>query len=182
MHNSNREKILTAAAKILAEEGLDAVSIRSVCKKVGIQAPTVYHFYKSKEGLLSAVIELAYERHSIKYSSLAQNKSPVVALEKIWDTFFEFVENEPELFYAIVVAHLKQRIPEKGLEVFESIAMTFKKLEEKKRLKLPFRKATEIFYAAAYGQALVFISQNRNSKLKKNIIFTRDMCIQNLLS
>lgn len=181
MTEETSERILKTVAKIIADEGLDAVSIRYVCEKAGVKAPTVYYYFHDKDGLIEAVIALAYQKHIKTYSEFALDRSPIRALMKTWDSFFAFVEKYPELYHAIVVAHLKQRIPEEGVRLFESIASIFKKLEDRKKLKLPYDKAAEIFYAAAYGQALVYISQDRNSNLKQSIRFTRDMCIRGLM-
>lgn len=182
MSETTREKILKLTAKIIAEEGLDSVSIRYVCKKAGVKAPTVYYYFQDKEGLIGAVIGLAYQKHIKLYSDFVKDRSPIRALLKTWDSFFAFVDKDPELYHAIVVAHLKQSIPEEGLRLFESIARIFKKLEDKNQLRLPYDKAAQIYYAAAYGQALVYVSQNKNPNLKQNIRFTRDMCIRALLA
>lgn len=182
MSESSREKILKIVAKVIAEEGLDAVSIRYICGKAGVKAPTIYHYFQDKDGLIEAVIGLAYKKHMKTYSEFVEDKSPIRALISTWDSFFAFVEKDPELYHAIVVAHLKQRIPEEGLRLFESIASIFKKLEDRNKLKLPYDKSAEIFYAAAYGQALVYVSQNKNPNLKQSIRFTRDMCLGGLLT
>lgn len=176
-----REKILLTAAKIIANEGYDAISIRYVCDKVGVKAPTIYYYFKDKEGLIDAVISLAYKRHIETYAEFVKDKLPRRGLVRTWDSFFTFVEKDPELYHAIVVAHLRQRIPKEGIELFASIAGIFKKLEDKGELNLAFNEAAEVFYAAAYGQALVYVSQNKNPKLKASIEFTRDMCLAGLL-
>jgi AcrR family transcriptional regulator len=181
MSESMREKILKATASIIASEGLDAVSIRYVCDRVGVKAPTIYYYFEDKNGLIDAVIGLAYQKHIEIYAEFVKDRSSLRGLIKTWESFFAFVEKDPELYHAIVVAHLKQRIPKEGLELFESIANIFKKLEDQKRLRLPYVKAAEVFYASAYGQALVYVSQNKNPSLKQSIRFTRDMCIRGLI-
>ena len=182
MAMSMREKILIAVAKIIANEGIDAVSIRYVCTKVGVKAPTIYYYFKDKNGVIDAVISLAYQKHIQTYAEFVKDKSPIRGLVRTWDSFFEFVDKNPELYHAIVEAHLRQRIPREGVELFESIAEIFKKLEEKNKLRLPYAQAAEIFYAAAYGQALVYVSQNKNPNLIESIRFTRDLCLQGLIN
>lgn len=176
-----REKILSATAKIIATEGLDAVSIRHVCDKVGVKAPTVYYYFKDKEGLLEAVVGLAYKRYTKKQLEYVKDEPPMTALVKSWDIFFDFVENETDLYHAIVIAHLRQRIPKEGFELFQVIAQIFKQLEEKKKLKNDYLTASRIFYATAYGLALIYISQGKNPNLKPNMDLTRDLCIKGLV-
>lgn len=180
MPKSMKEKILSITAKIIATEGLDAVSIRHVCDKAGIKAPTVYYYFTDKEGLIEAVVGLAYKRYAKKQLELSE-KSTEQELAKSWDIFFEFVDSETDLFHAIVIAHLRKRIPQEGVDLFYLIAKIFKKLEDQGKLRFDYLTASRIFYATAYGLALVFISQNKNPNIKSNIFLTRDLCIKSLL-
>lgn len=181
MKKSMREKILSITAKIIATEGLDAVSIRLVCDKAGVKAPTVYYYFTDKEGLIEAVVALAYKRYTKKQIEFVKDESPLKGLVKSWDIFFDFVENETDLFYAIIIAHLRQRIPQEGYELFQVITQIFKKLEENDKLKFDYLTASRIFYATAYGLALVYISQGKNPNLQSNISLTRDLCIKGLI-
>lgn len=180
MKKSMREKILSITAKIIATEGLDAVSIRHVCDKVGVKAPTVYYYFKDKEGLIESVVALAYKRYTKKQLEYVKDEPSLNALIKSWDIFFEFVENETDLYHAIIIAHLRQRIPAEGYELFQVIAHIFKDLEKQKRLHFDYLTAARIFYGTAYGLALVYISQNKKPELKPNISLTRDLCIKSL--
>lgn len=182
MSKSMKEKILSVTAKIIASEGLDAVSIRHVCDKAGVKAPTVYYYFKDKDGLIESVVALAYKRYTKKQLELVKDGDPLLALLKSWDIFFEFVENETDLFHAIVVAHLRQKIPQEGFELFQEIAKIFKTIEESKKLKFEYLAASRIFYATAYGLALVYISQNKNPNMRSEILLTRDLCVKSLLS
>jgi AcrR family transcriptional regulator len=181
MSLSTREKILSVTAKIIATEGVDAASIRHVCEKAGVKAPTVYYYFTDKDGLMDAVINSAYEKYIKIHFDHVDNETPVKGLNKAWDIFFRFVEDNTELYHAIVIAHLRQRIPQKGFELFMSITEIFKKLEDKKKLKLPYMTSARIFYATSYGLALVYVSQNKNPNIKDHIRLMRDLCIEGLL-
>ena len=177
-----REKILSITAKVIANEGLDAVSIRHICDKAGVKAPTVYYYFNDKDGLIDSVLMLAYKRYTKKQLEYVKDDAPLLALVKSWDIFFEFIEHETDLFHAIIIAHLRQRIPQEGLELFHIIAGFYKKLEEKNKLQQPYLTAARIFYATAYGLALVYISQGKNPNLKSQISLTRDLCIKSLVA
>ncbi len=181
MAMSMREKILSATAKIIGYEGLDAVSIRHVCDTAGVKAPTVYYYFQDKEGLVEAVVKLAYVKYHKRQAELIRGETPLKGLVKSWDIFFEFIENETDLYHAIVIAHLRQKIPAEGYALFQVIAEIFKKLEEKNRLKLPYLTAARIYYATAYGLALVYVSQGKNPNMNSSISLTRDLCIKSLL-
>ena len=178
---STREKILSVTAKIIASEGLDAVSIRYVCEKSEVKAPTVYYYFKDKDGLVDEVVRLAYVKYTKKHNAYIADKDLRTMLVKSWDIFFDFVEVETDLFHAIILAHIKQKIPSEGMKLFLSIAEIFKSLEKINKLALPYYTSAQIFYSTAYGMALVYISQGKNSKLKNNIQLNRDLCIDSLI-
>jgi AcrR family transcriptional regulator len=52
----NREAILTAAAKLLARDGLD-VSLDEVARRAGVGSATVYRRFPTQEALAAAVLE-----------------------------------------------------------------------------------------------------------------------------
>ena len=52
-----RDRLLLAAAELL--EAGSAVSTRAVCDRAGVQAPTLYHHFGSKQGLIDAVASVA---------------------------------------------------------------------------------------------------------------------------
>lgn len=56
------DQILDAAWGIAAEEGLGAVSLREVARRVGIKQPSLYGYVDSKLGLYDAMFAHAYEQ------------------------------------------------------------------------------------------------------------------------
>ena len=48
--------MLHAAAELLDEAQGGEVSTRAICDRAGVQAPTLYHHFGSKQGLLDAVL------------------------------------------------------------------------------------------------------------------------------
>src|SRR5688572_26589245 len=51
------ERILRSALDLFAKKGYDATSVREICEAARITKPTLYHFYKSKDGLYRALVE-----------------------------------------------------------------------------------------------------------------------------
>lgn len=56
-----RERILEAAADLIARQGYAATSIAQISQKAGANPASIYWAFASKEGLLSAVMERAAE-------------------------------------------------------------------------------------------------------------------------
>ena len=55
-----RTRILETAAGLLAQSADADVSTRAVCDAAGVTAPTLYHHFGDKDGLLAAV-DIAYD-------------------------------------------------------------------------------------------------------------------------
>lgn len=52
-----RRAILDAAEALLVESGLDAFSMRRLAERCGCTAPTLYHYFRDKPGLIDALLE-----------------------------------------------------------------------------------------------------------------------------
>ena len=55
-----RDAILDAAAEIISESGLDAVSMQAAARRAGASTGSIYHFFRDRDQLLAALAE----RHS----------------------------------------------------------------------------------------------------------------------
>ena len=54
---ATRASVLSAAKALFARRGIDAVTIAELAAKAGVSASTVYALFKSKEGVLLALVE-----------------------------------------------------------------------------------------------------------------------------
>lgn len=55
--SARREQILRAAAKVFAEKGFHATTIKDIAKEAGIADGTIYNYFKDKPALLFAIFE-----------------------------------------------------------------------------------------------------------------------------
>ena len=56
----NRERVLTAAAEVFAEQGADA-SVAEIARRAGVGAGTLFRHFPTKHDLLLATIELSFD-------------------------------------------------------------------------------------------------------------------------
>lgn len=57
-----RRAILDAAEALLVEGGLDAFSMRRLAERCGCSAPTLYHYFRDKPGLIHDLLEERMQR------------------------------------------------------------------------------------------------------------------------
>ena len=61
-NDSTQDRLLKAAADAIDKGGETAVKIREIAKKANVTAPSVYHFFGSREGLIEAALAYRYLR------------------------------------------------------------------------------------------------------------------------
>ena len=59
---STSEKILKTALELFSKRGYTAVSIRDICKEVGIKESTIYYHFKNKQDILDSLTARFQER------------------------------------------------------------------------------------------------------------------------
>jgi len=76
----NRARILLAATELLAEQGVRASTVRGVADRAGISHTSVSWHFGSKDGLVCAVTEAAFQAVFASFAALAgQGAPPTVA-------------------------------------------------------------------------------------------------------
>ena len=60
--NDTRERLLKASAAVIDKGGESAVPIRDITKACAITAPSIYHFFGSREGLIDAAQVYRFSR------------------------------------------------------------------------------------------------------------------------
>lgn len=85
--------LLDAADQVLAEEGLAGVTARTVAARAGVNKALVFYHFKSKAGLLEAVLHRYYEAHLDALShAFEDDGSPIgVRLHRMVDAYFDFI-------------------------------------------------------------------------------------------
>jgi AcrR family transcriptional regulator len=76
MSAENRARIVAAATELLAEQGLGATTVHAVAKLAGISHTSVGWHFSSKDGLLCAVTEAAFEAVFARFAALGRDDAP----------------------------------------------------------------------------------------------------------
>jgi AcrR family transcriptional regulator len=72
----NRARIVRAATELLAAHGLRATTVHAVAERAGISHTSVGWHFSSKDGLLCAVTEAAFEAVFARFAALAHDGEP----------------------------------------------------------------------------------------------------------
>ncbi len=100
----NKEEILSIATRLFATRGYDVVGIQEIVDQAGISKPTMYHYFGSKNGLLTAIMENNFRRLLLELSPATVYSGDLPAtLTSIVKAYFRFAVRNPE-FYRLHLA------------------------------------------------------------------------------
>ena len=97
-HGDLRESLLSAAADLINESGVDAVSMRKLADRVGVSRTALYHHFEGKQALLCALAEDGFVRQGQLLHSVMQNSSelaPREMLKRYIGAYIDFAVNNP---------------------------------------------------------------------------------------
>jgi len=93
-----RQRILEAAARMLAEQGRHALTTRAVATAAGTHAPTIYRQFGDMRGLLDAVASHGFDAYLAGNVARDRHDDPVDDLRSSWDAHVRFGLTHPALY------------------------------------------------------------------------------------
>ena len=95
-----RTRILETAAGLLAQSADADVSTRAICDAAGVTAPTLYHHFGDKDGLLAAVVDFGWAAFLETKLAVAAVVHDHVAddVRAGWDNHLEFARENPSFY------------------------------------------------------------------------------------
>src|ERR1051326_1193623 len=87
---ATRRTILAAAEALLAAGGEAGLSIRQLCARAGVTAPTIYHHFGDKRALVDRVVDDCFAEFDAALARRAAPADPVDALRWAFDRYLEY--------------------------------------------------------------------------------------------
>lgn len=96
-----RGEIIAAAIELLDDSGDErAVTLRSVARRVGIAAPSIYPHFPDQPAIMFAVVQQEFTAlvAGLRSSAETAGDSPSPRLRAMCDTYLEFAQSHPERY------------------------------------------------------------------------------------
>jgi AcrR family transcriptional regulator len=90
-----RQMILDATEALLVEEGYDRFSMRRLAGRCGYTAPTIYHYFGDKRGLIDALLEERFSKLFKRLRRVRLGEDPVWNLRELARAFVRFAVRHP---------------------------------------------------------------------------------------
>src|SRR5690348_15991064 len=153
-------RILEAASELLARSADADISTRATCEAAGVTAPTLYHHFGDKEGLLASVVDFGWATflESKRRTAAVVHEHIADDIRAGWDNHVEFARENPN-FYKLMWSPAVSANSTAFREAFE---MLYDRLElgaSRGQLRVSVGTAARMIMSAVTGAALSLISQ-----------------------
>ena len=142
-----RRVILDATETLLLRAGLGEFSVRSLVEHCGYSAPTIYHHFKDKDGLIDAVLEQRMTLLADDLSRVPIGDDPIENLRELTRAFALFGLRNPTHYQLLMQGR------ERNAGVIQS-AEEARRLMERPALQLAERGWIELGDVDAFRQAI----------------------------
>lgn len=155
---TTRDRIVAAATDLLVAGGRDAVSTRAVSDAAGVQAPTIYRIFGSKQHLLDTVAAHGFTVYLAGDRATAVGADPVDDLRHGWDLHVGFGLGNPYL-YSLAYGDARPGSSTPAAQAAAHVlAGLVHRVAAAGRLRVPEEKAVLHVVAAGCGTTLTLIS------------------------
>jgi AcrR family transcriptional regulator len=82
-HEERREELLEAAWQVIARDGLEGTTIRSIAKETGWSTGVLSHYFADKDDIIGSALRLAYERIATRWDEKLDGLTGIRALYEL---------------------------------------------------------------------------------------------------
>jgi AcrR family transcriptional regulator len=157
-----RDEILAAARTLTGESGEQAVSLRSVARRVGIAAPSIYAHFPDRDAIVNALVDEAFDELSSLVASATDAASgPAAKLRAACAAYMDFAISRPNRYQLAFASRDSNAIPrDSATRAFQLLVDAVAACVEARVSNStdPFADATAI-WVAMHGYAVLYPSR-----------------------
>lgn len=112
------DAILAVSRNIMREEGVAALNLHEIARRVGMSAPSLYNYFPSKMAIYEAIFARGMRQYRQGLEQVAaQHDSSAEGLQAALTYFMTFAQENPELFHLLFERPVPGFVPsEEGLQ------------------------------------------------------------------
>jgi AcrR family transcriptional regulator len=172
-----RRKIVLAAADLLENEGLDAMSTRAVAARAGVPPPTIFRAFGDKDGLLEAVADHGSETYLLAKGRLPDGDDPVADLRAAWDLHVRFGLEQPAYYMLVFGRSRPGHLSRAGRKAVVELRRMITRVAAAGRLGMSVERAVAIMHATGVGVVFTMISAPPELRYRGTAEAARDVVI-----
>lgn len=164
-HVDTKAKLISAAFELIELEGDAHFTTRAVCDIAKVTAPTLYHHFGSADGLLSAVIDEAFEQFLAAKKAKAEISDPIEALVEGWNTYVGFAAVRPRLYAAMMARFLSGADLPAARQGQAMLRRNVAQLDSAGLLAIKPEAAVQVIWASVNSAALLYLAATMQSDM-----------------
>jgi AcrR family transcriptional regulator len=142
-----RERIIAAAARVLAEKGYEATTLREISREAQAAPGLVHYYFGGKDELLAQALQAAGQRFHQRMENLAQQMSTSWSLDALLAKLCERVDQDPEVYRLhyesfslglhnpVIAPKVRERLAQRRSEIGSIIAMALENMEKSENVE-----------------------------------------------
>lgn len=177
--DAKKEHIIQIAEQIIIEEGLEKLSIRKIAMKLNQTPGIVYHYFKSKDEILLAIVNQGYNEILQTIASNMRIENPEQRLHDTLYAYMNLMIGKHQLFMIMMqsnIEEIQQRVnvldcntnKRKSIYMLSSTIETGITMNIFKCRDVQLRAKT--IWASVYGLITRIITENIHGLLKEELI------------
>ncbi len=111
-----RRVILEATEALLLEAGYEAFSMRRLAERCGYTAPTIYHHFGDKNGLIDALLEERFRQMVAVIREVPEQSDPAETLRDMFHAYARFGLENPTFYRLLAMARPNHEEPPASAE------------------------------------------------------------------
>ena len=152
-----RERIIEAAARLLAEGGPEAMSTRAVSAAAGVQPPAIYRLVGDKHELLDAVTSHGLAMYLRTKAAMTPSDDPVEDLRRGWDEHIGFGLSNAAVYAAIYGSPHPGAKSAAEQQAEDLLAGIVHRIAQAGLLAIPEQQAAQLIHATGRGTVLTLL-------------------------
>jgi AcrR family transcriptional regulator len=147
---ATRRTILEHAAHLIATGGAERLSIRELCARAGVTAPTIYHHFGDKAALIDRVVDDAFAEFDRAFARRSVPADSVEHLRWSFGRYVEFGLRHPE-HYRLMFEGATIRPTAGALASYDGLRRGIAAIDAAGRLRVGVEEGTAAAWAALHG-------------------------------
>lgn len=167
---SGRENLLAAARTLLAERPDHEPTTRELYEAAGVSAPTLYHHFGDKDGLVEAAVDEAFAAYLERKRAVPSTGDLVADFEAGWDMHVTFGVENPAL-YAVMFGRTSGRRARAARVAEEELRASLVRLDDAGLLVVGVEEALHLSTAMAVGCVgqLAYLGETADGPLSRTM-------------
>lgn len=129
MQTERQKEIIDVALNLIADKGIQGLTIKNLAREIGITEPAIYRHYENKIEILLSILDL-FRINSVKLFEAAagENSSALVKIEHLFKNHFATFTGNPSLVAVIFSEEIFRNEPVLVKKISEIVSQNDKML------------------------------------------------------